>query len=97
MGKKNIIFYFSDQQRWDTVNEEVTPNLCELAKEGIKYENNFTCQPVADRQGHACKQVFTLHNAVVIGMEFRFQVTLRRLPTTLMKQDMKLLISANGI
>ncbi|MFR3418872.1 MAG: hypothetical protein ACLTSM_02225 [Eubacterium sp.] len=46
MGKKNIIFYFSDQQRWDTVNEEVTPNLCALAKEGIKYENNFTCQPV---------------------------------------------------
>ena len=41
MGKKNIIFYFSDQQRWDTVNEEVTPNLCELAKEGIKYENNL--------------------------------------------------------
>ena len=75
MGKKNIIFYFSDQQRCDTENEEVTPNLCELA----------------------CKQVFTLHNAVVIGMEFRFQVTLRRLPTTLMKQDMKLLISANGI
>ena len=86
MGKKNIIFYFSDQQRWDTVNEEVTPT-----------KTTSPASPFADRQGHACKQVFTLHNAVVIGMEFRFQVTLRRLPTTLMKQDMKLLISANGI
>lgn len=55
MGKKNIIFYFSDQQRWDTVNEEVTPNLCELAKEGIKYENNFTCQPVCG-PARACLQ-----------------------------------------
>lgn len=43
---KNIIFYFSDQQRWDTVNEEVTPNLTELANEGVLFENSFTCQPV---------------------------------------------------
>ena len=43
---KNIIFYFSDQQRWDTVNEEVTPNLMKLADEGVLFENNFTCQPV---------------------------------------------------
>ena len=44
--RKNIIFYFSDQQRWDTVNETVTPNLMQLAKEGTLFENNFTCQPV---------------------------------------------------
>ncbi len=44
--QKNIVFYFSDQQRWDTVNEQVTPNLMQLAKEGVKFENNFTCQPV---------------------------------------------------
>lgn len=43
---KNIIFYFSDQQRWDTVNEEITPNLMELASEGVLFENSFTCQPV---------------------------------------------------
>ena len=43
---KNIIFYFSDQQRWDTVNDEVTPNLAQLAKEGVLFENSFTCQPV---------------------------------------------------
>lgn len=45
-GMKNIIFYFSDQQRWDTVNEEVTPNLMKLADEGVLFENSFTCQPV---------------------------------------------------
>lgn len=43
---KNIVFYFSDQQRWDTVNEEVTPNLIKLADEGVLFENSFTCQPV---------------------------------------------------
>lgn len=55
MNKKNIIFYFSDQQRWDTVNEEVTPNLCRLADEGVKFENNFTCQPVCG-PARACLQ-----------------------------------------
>lgn len=55
MKQKNIIFYFSDQQRWDTINEEVTPNLCTLAKEGVKFENNFTCQPVCG-PARACLQ-----------------------------------------
>ena len=53
--RKNIIFYFSDQQRWDTVNETVTPNLMQLAKEGTLFENNFTCQPVCGR-ARACLQ-----------------------------------------
>ncbi len=52
---KNIIFYFSDQQRWDTVNETVTPNLMKLADEGVKFENNFTCQPVCG-PARACLQ-----------------------------------------
>lgn len=43
---KNIIFYFSDQQRWDTVNKKLTPNLMKLADEGVLFENSFTCQPV---------------------------------------------------
>lgn len=38
--KPNIIFYFSDQQRWDTVNETVTPNLMSLADEGVLFENS---------------------------------------------------------
>lgn len=55
MEQKNIIFYFSDQQRWDTINEKVTPNLCQLADEGVKFENNFTCQPVCG-PARACLQ-----------------------------------------
>ncbi|MGN1194621.1 MAG: sulfatase-like hydrolase/transferase, partial [Acutalibacteraceae bacterium] len=55
MKQKNIIFYFSDQQRWDTVNETVTPNLCALADEGVLFENNFTCQPVCG-PARACLQ-----------------------------------------
>lgn len=51
----NIIFYFSDQQRWDTVNDEVTPNLMELAEEGVLFENSFTCQPVCG-PARACLQ-----------------------------------------
>ena len=47
----NIIFYFSDQQRWDTCvcygqPLNITPNLDALAKEGVKFENAFSPQPV---------------------------------------------------
>lgn len=55
MKQKNIIFYFSDQQRWDTVNETVTPNLWSMADEGVLFENNFTCQPVCG-PARACLQ-----------------------------------------
>ncbi len=49
--KPNIVFYFSDQQRWDTLGcygqkLNVTPNLDRLAKEGVRFENAFTVQPV---------------------------------------------------
>lgn len=53
--KKNIVFYFSDQQRWDTINRELTPNLMKLADEGILYQNSFTCQPVCG-PARACLQ-----------------------------------------
>lgn len=55
---RNIIFYFSDQQRWDTINEKITPNLCELANEGVLFENEFTCQPVCG-PARACLQTGT--------------------------------------
>lgn len=51
----NIIFFFSDQQRWDTVNETVTPHLMALAQEGVQFENSFTCQPVCG-PARACLQ-----------------------------------------
>lgn len=53
--RPNIIFYFSDQQRWDTVCEEVTPNLTRLAQEGVQFENSYTCQPVCG-PARACLQ-----------------------------------------
>lgn len=53
--QKNIIFYFSDQQRWDTVNPQVTPNLMQLASEGVDFMNNYTCQPVCG-PARACLQ-----------------------------------------
>ena len=47
----NIIFYFTDQQRWDTCGcygqpLNITPNLDRLAQEGVKFDNAFTPQPV---------------------------------------------------
>jgi len=47
----NIIFFFSDQQRWDTCGcygqkLEVTPNLDRMAREGVLFEHAYTCQPV---------------------------------------------------
>lgn len=44
--RENIIFYFSDQQRYDTVNSDIMPNLMALAYEGTFFENCYTCQPV---------------------------------------------------
>ncbi|MHB1150810.1 MAG: sulfatase-like hydrolase/transferase [Eubacteriales bacterium] len=56
----NIIFFFTDQQRWDTVGcygqtLPVTPNLDQMAQEGVKFENAFTCQPVCG-PARACLQ-----------------------------------------
>lgn len=50
-NRPNIIFYFTDQQRWDTCGcygqpLNITPTLDRLAKEGILYENAFSPQPV---------------------------------------------------
>ncbi len=53
--KPNIIFYFSDQQRWDTLNNELMPNLWELGSDGLIFENSFTCQPVCG-PARACIQ-----------------------------------------
>lgn len=49
--KKNILLYFTDQQRWDTIGAygypiDVTPTLDKLAKEGVLFENAYSPQPV---------------------------------------------------
>ena len=53
--KPNIIFYFSDQHRWDTLNETLMPNVWELGEEGLLFENSYTCQPVCG-PARACLQ-----------------------------------------
>ena len=53
--KPNIIFYFSDQQRADTLTPEIMPNLWALAEEGTRYTNSYTCQPVCG-PARACLQ-----------------------------------------
>ena len=47
----NILFIFSDQQRWDTLTcygtkLGVSPNLDAMAREGTRFDLAFTCQPV---------------------------------------------------
>lgn len=62
--KPNILFIFSDQQRYDTVScykkplgekFNLTPNLDKLAAEGTRFDNAFTCQPVCG-PARACIQ-----------------------------------------
>jgi len=58
--KPNIIFFFTDQQRWDSCGcygqpLPITPNLDRMAGEGVKFENAFTCQPVCG-PARACLQ-----------------------------------------
>ncbi len=63
MDRPNIIFFFTDQQRWDTCgcygqSLEVTPNLDQMAKEGVQFEYAFTCQPVCG-PARSCLQAGT--------------------------------------
>ncbi|MER9234750.1 sulfatase-like hydrolase/transferase [Mesorhizobium sp. M0622] len=49
--RPNVIVFFTDQQRWDTVGAhgnplELTPNFDRLAGTGTFVANSFTCQPV---------------------------------------------------
>ncbi|MHB0937492.1 MAG: sulfatase-like hydrolase/transferase [Armatimonadota bacterium] len=51
MPQPNIIFFFTDQQRWDTCGcygqpLEITPNLDRMVAEGVRFDLAFTCQPV---------------------------------------------------
>jgi len=82
MSRPNVIFYFSDQQRWDTMGcygqkLPVTPVLDRLAQEGTRFDLAFTCQPVCG-PARACLQsglyatqvgVHTNGRALPIGMD----------------------------
>ncbi len=50
-SKPNVIVFFTDQQRWDTVGLhgnplDLTPNFDRLARRGTHVAQSFTCQPV---------------------------------------------------
>ena len=58
--KPNILFFFTDQQRWDSCGcygqkLDTTPNLDALAKEGVQFQHAFTPQPVCG-PARACLQ-----------------------------------------
>lgn len=59
MNKPNIVFYFSDQQRWDTIGAygqklDITPNLDQLGREGVVFEEAYSAQPVCG----PCRAIF---------------------------------------
>ena len=53
--KKNIIFYFTDQQRADTFNADIMPYLSEYSQDGTVFSDCYTCQPVCG-PARACLQ-----------------------------------------
>ena len=52
---KNILFLFTDQQRYDTFNADLMPELTALSEDGVSFDNTFTCQPVCG-PARACLQ-----------------------------------------
>ena len=53
MKPRQVIFIMTDSQRWDMVgcygqNGLKTPNLDDLAHEGVRYEQAYTTQPVCE-------------------------------------------------
>ncbi|MFM1525382.1 MULTISPECIES: sulfatase-like hydrolase/transferase [Helcococcus] len=57
--KPNILLYFSDQQRSDTIGAygqplDITPNLDKLAYDGVLFEQAYTAQPVCG----PCRAIF---------------------------------------
>lgn len=82
MKQPNIIFYFTDQQRWDTLGcygqtLPVTPCLDALAADGVRFANAYTCQPVCGparaclQSGLYATQVGCITNAVSLPTDTR--------------------------
>jgi arylsulfatase A-like enzyme len=58
--RPNILFFFTDQQRWDTVGcygskMNLTPNLDQMSHDGVRFDLAFTAQPVCG-PARACLQ-----------------------------------------
>ena len=84
-SRPNVILFFTDQQRWDSVGAYgasplgLTPNLDALAARGTLFEHAFTCQPVC-APARACLQ--TGHWATQNGV-WRNQIALDATQRTL--------------
>ena len=77
MGKPNIIFYFTDQQRHDTLGcygqkLDISPNLDALAKEGILFEEAYTAQPVCGPCRHFSDRTVSHSKSTVFAMRSLF-------------------------
>jgi uncharacterized sulfatase len=82
MKKPNIIFIFTDQQRHDTCGcygqkLNITPNLDKMAKNGVLFENAFTCQPVCGparsciQTGKYAAETMCYRNGVALPLDER--------------------------
>ncbi len=87
----NIVFIFSDQQRWDTLAcygdtmgraLSMSPNLDAMAAEGTRFDQAFTCQPVCGptrsclQTGKYATETGCWRNDIILPMD---EVTLPRL------------------
>lgn len=84
--KPNIVFYFSDQQRWDTIGPngqklDITPNLDQLAREGVNFANCFSSQPVCGplravlQSGQFATAVGCFKNAVPLPTDLKYRLS----------------------
>jgi len=68
MRQPNILYFFSDQQRWDTCgcygSRGHHTNLDRMAAEGVRFEHAYTCQPSAGRRAHVCRRANTPRKSV---------------------------------
>src|SRR3954470_22035307 len=76
----NIVFIFSDQQRWDTVGcygqqLPLTPHLDRMAAEGVRFANAFTTQPVCGptravlQTGRYATETGCWRNGIALGLD----------------------------
>lgn len=81
----NIVFYFSDQQRWDTIGPngqklDITPFLDQLAREGVNFANCFCNQPVCGplrsiiQSGQYAAAVGCFKNAVPLPTDLKYRL-----------------------
>jgi len=82
MPQPNILFFFTDQQRWDTCGcygqpLDITPNLDRMAAEGVRFDLAFTCQPVCGparsclQSGKYATETGCFHNNIALPLDER--------------------------